>query len=66
MSDSIRVDVAGVSIYVRSEFERRHLENVNQQIARMKMALHKLKWIDGETGEVAKKGLGIAGVQVDE
>jgi hypothetical protein len=54
----IRVDVAGVAIYVRSEFEMRHLTEINQKMARMKLALHKLKWVEGSVGEVAKAGLG--------
>jgi hypothetical protein len=54
----IRVDVAGMAIFVCSDLERRHLERVGRQMARMKLALHKLKWVDGSVGEAAKVGLG--------
>lgn len=42
MSPPIRVDVAGTAIYVRSDFERRFLERINGDLARMKMALHRI------------------------
>jgi hypothetical protein len=52
-----RVDVAGVAVHVHGEEAYRHLERVNQQLARMKLALHKLKWVEGSVGKVAKMGL---------
>lgn len=58
MTPPLRVDVAGVAIYVCSEFEYRHLTEINQKMARMKLALHKLKLVDGSVGEVAKAALG--------
>jgi len=42
MTPPIRVDVAGLAIYVRSDFERGHLEQINNQLARLKMALHQI------------------------
>jgi hypothetical protein len=38
----LRVDVGGVAIYVRSEFECRHLTQINHQNAIAKLALHKI------------------------
>lgn len=52
-----RVDVAGVPVSVYGEEAMRHLQQVNQQLARMKLALHKLKWVEGSVGETAKMGL---------
>jgi hypothetical protein len=42
VTDPIRVDVSGTAIYVRSDFERRFLEQTNSHLARMKMALHRI------------------------
>ena len=42
MSGLLRVDVAGMPIMVRGEVERAHLEKVNQQLTKMKLALHKI------------------------
>lgn len=39
----LRVDVAGIPIYVRSEHERSHLEQVNRKLAETKLALMKTK-----------------------
>jgi hypothetical protein len=40
--DLLRVDVAGVAVMVRGDVAREHLENVNRDIAKMKMALHRI------------------------
>jgi hypothetical protein len=58
-SDMWRVDVAGYPISVRGQHAHDHLEQINRENARMKLALHKLKWIDGEVGKVARMGLGM-------
>jgi hypothetical protein len=55
--DMWRVDVAGIPISVRGEAAKDHLEAVVRQMARMKLALNKLKWEDGKVGETAKAGL---------
>lgn len=38
----LRVDVGGVAIYVRSEFEYRYLTETNHRLAIAKLALHKI------------------------
>lgn len=38
----LRVDVAGVAIYVRSEFEYRHLEHINRKLAIARLALSRI------------------------
>lgn len=37
----LRIDVAGVAVYVRSEYERAHLETVTRLLAHYKLALAK-------------------------
>lgn len=60
MREHLRDDVAGVAIFARSEFERRHLRDINQKMARMKLALHKLKWFEDGVRDTALAGLGEA------
>lgn len=43
VSDMWRVDVAGVPVNVRGKNAYLHLQNVNRQLAKMKLALHKIK-----------------------
>ena len=38
-----RVDVEGVAVYVYGETAYEHLQKVNHKIAKMKLALHKIK-----------------------
>lgn len=59
VNDIWRVDVAGIPVDVRGEHARDHLQEINQKMARMKLALHKLKSNEGQVGEIAKRGLGI-------
>jgi hypothetical protein len=40
--DMWRVDVAGYPISVRGQYARDHLEKINRQNAKMKMALHRI------------------------
>jgi hypothetical protein len=42
-ADMWRVDVAGYPVFVKGQVARAHLEKVNQQLARMRLALHKIK-----------------------
>jgi hypothetical protein len=57
-----RVDVAGYPIDVRGEDERDYLQQVNSQLARMKMALHRIAKMDPSVpvehfGDVAREAL---------
>jgi len=42
LNDMWRVDVSGYPCSVRGEHAKDHLEAVNRQMARMKMALHRI------------------------
>lgn len=42
-NDMWRVDVAGYPVSVKGQAARAHLEQINHQFARMKMALHRIK-----------------------
>jgi hypothetical protein len=59
-ADMWRVDVAGYPIMVRGQVARTHLEQVNRNLAVMKLALHKISAIarrQGEVGEVARDAI---------
>ncbi len=53
--DLWRADVSGVACFVRGEETMHHLERVNLQVAKMKMALHRILHMDPE--EWGKQGI---------
>lgn len=58
--DMWRVDVAGVPVSVRGEQAKIHLEQVNGQLAKMKMALHRISKMHPSSpgaGNVAREAL---------
>lgn len=53
--DTARVDVKGCPITVIGDDARRHLEGVNADLARMKMALHRIMHMNPD--EWGKQGI---------
>lgn len=56
-----RVDVRGYAVIVRSEQAMRHLEEVNRELAKMKLALHKIaacqSYAPGDVVDIARKAI---------
>jgi hypothetical protein len=59
VDDMWRVDIAGVSVLVRGEAAKDHLEKINRERIRMKLSLNKIRWRDDQAGDIARKGLGL-------